>query len=343
MPSRTFYLAPRPEDYLVFAKTYLAEEFFDAERFIDKYKLPYISDSQHVAYYVGISPSLIRQILHRPSFHYSIHPVAKKSGGFRVISAPRSYLKAIQWWILDNILKGAPDHECIHGFRIGRSYISNAKLHSGAKHLLNVDILNFFDNITDLQVFEQFLRLGYDGGGAKVLSNLTTLHGCAPTGAPTSPKLGNLVLLEFDAAIAAMAAGRGMKYTRYADDITISSQTRIEFDVLDFIKKQLNRFGFSLNEEKSKFMGRGERMEVTGLNINSGVTINREWRNKVRGILHRAELNPANFLDKRNQINGMLGLLVSVDPERRRRLTRKCIEVLNLFPRDQDEELNAGR
>lgn len=328
MPSRTYYLNPRVSDYLVYIGAYAPDDLYRAQQFMAQHPIPYITNVDHIANYIGVSPSLLRQILHRPSFHYSRYSIPKKSGGVRMISAPRTYLKSIQWWILDNILVSATPSEIAQGFVRGRSYATNASLHMNSNHLLNVDIRNFFQNITDLQVYEQFLRLGYDRNGAEVLTELTTLDGCTPTGAPTSPQLGNLVLKEFDEELLAFCKIENLKCTRYADDITISGASRIDQSLIGKVSDLLSEYGFELNPTKTKFMGRGQRMEVTGLLINEKLNINRKWRNRVRGLLHRASLRPDEFRDKKGLLSGINGTLVMIDRAATSKLAKKSLEVM---------------
>ena len=194
MPPRSFYLEPLGTDYLAYARAFFPGEFDRAKEFIEKTGHPFIGNGTHLAAYLGISHSLIRQILHNKKYHYRIFPIPKRNGDYRIICTPKTYLKVVQWWILDNIIGHVNLDDSVHGFRKGRSYISNARQHLGCRHILNVDIEKFFPSISFTMVKEVFSSLGYPEEGADVLAKLTTLNGEAPTGAPTSPTLGNLVL-----------------------------------------------------------------------------------------------------------------------------------------------------
>lgn len=336
MPPRSFYTDPRISDYIAFAQAYFPEELDAAIEFSDRTGLPYVDSSRHLAAYLGISPSLIRQIVHNPKYHYRDFDLLKADGGKRKISTPKTYLKVTQWWILDNILKQISIHPCAHGFRHGYSYVTNAKTHEGSKHILNVDLKSFFDNIKSHQVNNVFLSLGYSEGGSFALTALTTRDNIAPTGAPTSPMIANLILRETDAELAKFSEINGLIYTRYADDLTFSGQHRIGKEFLDDIEKIVNGAGFELNKKKTKFMGLGDRQEVTGIVINNGLNAPREWRNWARGYLHRILNNPKESISDLGRVRGVYGILRQFDPDHTKPLTRIARETLETLKLSRD-------
>ncbi len=196
MPPRSYFNNPRTSDYLAFAEAYFPDELDEARAFIETTGLPFIESAKHIASYLSISPSLIRQILHKKEYHYRQFELKKSDGTPRVISTPKTYLKVIQWWICDNILNRSLQQEAIHGFTRGRSYITNAQSHAGCQHMLNMDIEKFFPSISVKMISGWFREIGYGPNGAKLLAELCSLDGSAPTGAPTSPAIGNHVLLD---------------------------------------------------------------------------------------------------------------------------------------------------
>lgn len=337
MPPRSYYNSPRVDDYVAFSRALFPSEIEAATAFSISTGRPYIVTENHLASYLGISGSIIRQILERKVFHYRMFPLKKTDGTRRIIKTPKTYLKVIQWWINDNVLSTGDLRENVHGFRKGRSYISNAIAHNGAKHILNVDIRKFFPSITFEMILGVFRDLGYNAEGATLLAELTSLDGMAPTGAPTSPQIGNLVLFEFDGKTAELAAANNIIYTRYADDLTFSSQNRIENDFLEQVTDIIQARGFVLNDKKTRFLGRGDRMDVTGVVINDGVNLPVEWRNWARGFLHRVVHNPDDFVSEHSTIAGMMGVLKSIDPEEKKRLTQKARLALEALRTARDE------
>ena len=328
MPPRSYYVQPRENDYLAFATAFFPDELPAAVEFTTRTGLPYINSPEHIASYLGVEPSLVRQILHRPSYHYRNFKIKKIDGTDREIFTPRTYLKVIQWWILDNILRKGNVHPANHGFVIDRSYVTNARMHVGCKHLLNLDIKQFFPSINFEKIKQVFQTLGYEEAGANSLAQLTSLAGCAPTGAPTSPMIGNLILYTFDVELTEKCAQIGCLYTRYADDITISSQDMIGDETRILVEQLVENNGFQTNGKKTKFMGRGNRMEVTGLTINDGVNLSAEWRNAARGFFHSVLKSPGDFEDEKSNISGLYGTLLALDPEKSKKLTKAAEQAL---------------
>lgn len=330
MPPRSFYIEPRTTDYLAFANSYLGDEAQEAVDFIKRNGLPFIQNADHLAVYLGVSSSLIRQILHKKSYHYRQFDLPKSDGTSRQISTPKTYLKVLQWWIADNVLCSAPIDDCVHGFVRGRSYVTNAEAHISAKHLLNVDIKGFFPSITQDMISTVFRTLGYGDDGARFLADICSLDGVAPTGAPTSPAIGNAILSDFDDAMIDAASSVGLKYTRYADDLTFSSSDFIEKEFVGTVSALMLPFGFELNDRKTRFMGPGDRMEVTGVTINQLPNLSREWRNFARGYLHRVTNNPAQYQSEWKKVSGIYGTLKALDTNCAHKLTRKARESLRL-------------
>lgn len=328
MPPRSYYNSPRPSDYVAFAEAFFPEDLNKVQEFAESHGLPYIDSSHHLAGYLGVSPSLIRQIIHKPSYHYREFPLTKANGDKRLISTPKTYLKVVQWWIADNILEKIELSDCVHGFRRNRSYVSNAVAHKGSKHVLNVDVKSFFDNIGIDVIFNVFSSLGYGEAGSLVLSSLTSKNGIAPTGAPTSPMIANAAFRQIDTQLSNYAANKGLKYTRYADDLTFSGMSWIEHDIVEDVSKIVESGGFQLNTSKTKFMGPGDRKEVTGVVINSELNTSKEWRNYVRGYLHRVLLNAPQHAGELPKVRGILGILQQFDVDNNKKLTRQAKETV---------------
>jgi len=322
MPPRSYYLQPRKSDYIAFAKAYFPEELENAINFVERFSRPYIRSDIHIAAYIGISPEIIEKICFNKEYHYRRFSILKPNGTDRIIASPRTYLKVIQFWILDNILYSVDFPDLVHGFRPGRGYYSNALSHIGTSHLLNIDIKEFFPNVSKKLVLNSFMELGYPYVAASIITELCTLDNSIPTGAPTSPAIGNLVLRNMDKQLLDFASLNKLNYTRYADDLTFSSKSWIDFKLLGQISEIVNASGFFLNKNKTKFMGRGNRMEVTGVTINSTPNLNRKWRNWARGFLYRAVTNPMVMSDKKNTISGIYGALKALDPQESNKLTQ---------------------
>lgn len=287
MPTRSYYFPPdfkHIEAILRSENPEAKEEHF--AKFREKGIAPLLT-SLDIATVLGIGPGLLVSIVRKPNKHYRTFPLKKKDGTDRIISAPRVYLKVIQWWILDNILNQIKTPDYVFGFSKGKSIQDNAQYHAGSSHILNVDIKSFFNTVTSKQAYRIFVQLGYERITAITLARLCTLDGCLPQGAPTSPSIANFVLAEVDMRLQALALEKGMKYSRYADDLTFSSSEYISTDFLEQVDATIKAAGFELKAAKTRYAGTGGRREVTGLISGEFVQPPLEWRKRNRSRLHR--------------------------------------------------------
>lgn len=242
--------------------------------------------------------------------HYKRFKVAKKTGGFREISAPAPRLKSAQHWILENILLKVPLHNAAHGFVNQRSIVSNALPHLGAGVVINLDVKDFFPSISYKRVKGVFMALGYSEQLSTIFALLCTepqtdqvkLDGQdyfvskgvrrLPQGAPTSPAITNILCMGMDRRFQGMADALGWAYTRYADDLTFSKKGNTSVDVSRILwqtRQIIEAEGFVLHPDKIKVMRKGSRQEVTGVVVNEKLNIPRAKRKQFRAVLHRIE------------------------------------------------------
>lgn len=156
-------------------------------------------------------------------------------------------------------------HNCAHGFIHGKNTRSNALVHLGKKHLLSIDIKDFFESIGKKQVIEAFKSLGFKENIALELGTICTLEDKLVQGFPTSPIIANIVCSRMDDEIQKICIINGANYTRYADDISISSNEN--FTQINEIDSILKSYQFELNDLKTKRFIRGQNQYVTGLSI----------------------------------------------------------------------------
>lgn len=308
MPTRSYYF---PKNFSHLEEILRAEHGGFPEEEAAPFRkrgLPPIPTMGALPIFLGISPKKIFSIRRRPRKHYRSFSLKKKDGSKRDIDTPRTYLKVIQWWILDNILNNVEINDNIFGFVVGRNSVQNAEYHFGAKHILNVDIKQFFPSIKIEQVYAIFCSLGYQDDVAEMLSELCCLDDRVPQGAPTSPAIANLVLRELDAELLALAEADGHRYSRYADDLTFGSQSWIKKDFLDSVEKAVKVAGFELKKEKTRFSGFEGRMEVTGVVINEKVQPNRAWRKRARATIHRLSISDRIKRRELSYLQGIIGM-----------------------------------
>ena len=234
---------------------------------------------------------------------YREFQIPKRAGGVRRIQSPNDRLKALQRRILYRLLARLKSSAYANGFERGRSIVTNALPHAGRAVVLKMDLKDFFTSSRDERIRRYFRRIGWDGAAADLLTRLCTHEGGLPQGAPTSPRLSNLVNCGLDAALASIAARAGAHYTRYADDLTFSfaaDDPSAVRQVVSAVKAVVTREGYRLHQDrKLQVRRRHHRQQVTGLVVNESVNLPRRTRRTLRAVEHHlangkeATLTPA--------------------------------------------------
>jgi RNA-directed DNA polymerase len=275
--------------------------------------LPPLVSIRAMGLILGVNPKLITAMARFPKGNYRAFMMPKRSGGERMILAPRVFLKTVQRYILQAILEAQPLPAYVNGFVPGRSIVTNAQAHKGAKYVLNVDILNFFDSVREEAIGRIFSDLGFGPHVASTLARLCTYQDCLPQGAPTSPYLANLVFSPADKEILQLCEERRIAYSRYADDLSFSGSQKIARDFLVLLEFVLRRYGFRLNPGKTRFFGPGQAHHVTGLVVNEKIHPKRALRRRLRAKFHNAALNPDDFHEPASTLLGWASFVNSYD------------------------------
>ena len=231
---------------------------------------------------------------------YRSFSIPKKSGGVRTISAPSKSLKSVLKAL--NIV-----FECVYtpsesamGFTSGKSIVTNAAAHAGMNYVLNMDLKDFFPSISQARVWKrlQLKPFNFSQEIASVAAGLCcmqkvdedgTVRRILPQGAPTSPILTNAICDKLDRRLRGVASHYGVKYTRYADDITFSSMHNVyqkDGEFLKEVERIITEQGFTINEAKTRLQKRGDRQEVTGLIVCEKPNVSREYVRNLRMMLH---------------------------------------------------------
>ncbi|MGE0589861.1 MAG: reverse transcriptase domain-containing protein [Cyclobacteriaceae bacterium] len=268
------------------------------------------------------NPKPIRNCIYFRYNKYGYFKLMKRSGGFRELMTPDKELKFIQNWILENILSKYPLNVACCGFRKNYSIVSNAKVHEKAKYIMKVDLLKFYDTITEKQVFKIFASMGYLPNLAVDLAKLTTSHHrkeywdrfdeeektklkyfyekrppVLPQGSPTSPMLSNIAATNLDKRLTGLSKANRFNYSRYADDLTFSADNLLDLPNIDFIRRIIAEEGFFVNDKKTLFSKRGMKQYVTGLTITHGVHVSKRYRREILTHLYFSKKHgPQNHL-----------------------------------------------
>lgn len=240
--------------------------------------LPVLFDEAHVRLVLRMGPVRLRS--------YHTFYVQGQSGKIREICAPSRPLKLRQRWVLDEILSRVPVSPAAHGFVRGRSIVTNAMAHMGQESLLCLDIRDFFPSISQDRVLSVFRELGYAPGAARALADLCCFRGALPQGAPTSPALANAVCRPMDGVLEHRFRAMGLRYTRYADDITLSGAGDLS-PFLPEAVRVLSAYGFQVNRAKTRLLTGSQRKLVTGLLVEEDrVRVPKAFKRRLRQEIH---------------------------------------------------------
>jgi RNA-directed DNA polymerase len=256
-----------------------------------------------VAALLELDPRTLRYYLYKAK-SYKIFSLPKRSGGVRLIYSPANQLKIIQRK-LNQVLHAVYRYRSpVHGFVRRRSIRSNAQRHLDAEWLLNFDLADFFPSIHFGRVRGLFTGKPYNLPleAAQTLAQICCYEKVLPAGAPTSPVIANMVSAKLDAQIKKLAREYGCIYTRYVDDITISTKSPRLAPAVAYRDSLLKRWmigdelraivlsnHFSINEKKTRVRPKSSRQEVTGIRINQGLNVPRTLVRQVRAMLHAWE------------------------------------------------------
>lgn len=294
--------------------------------------LPSILSLKHLAVRCGVPYSDLREFTSRrtidgkhPSLPYQSFSIRKRSGGRRFIHVPNPALMVVQRWINNHILQEVKPHRASHAFTRNSSIKKCAQIHCGSAWVVKLDIADFFESVSEIQVFHVFRGMGYSPLVAFELARICTIRtpthsprqyfkqwlvrrinhtiyayndrylGYLPQGAPTSPLLANLVMSQCDKELSEIAVAFGMRYTRYSDDLTFSSQDpalgrdacrKLIFEAYAV----LSRAGYRPNARKSSIVPPSARKLVLGLTIDGAEPgLTKEFKDRLRQHLYFLE------------------------------------------------------
>ncbi len=234
---------------------------------------------------------------------YDVFQIPKKSGGTRNIASPSRILKLIQRRLAEVLTNTYKPKPVVYGFVSQKNIVDNARKHKRKNWVLNIDLENFFPSINFGRVRGMFMGKPYNlpDSVATILAQICCFKNGLPQGAPTSPIISNMICAKMDSELQDLAWGCRCFYTRYADDLTLST-TLYEFPVsiakvhslLDVeigleLKNIIKANGFKINPNKTGAFSYKQRQEVTGLTVNKSPNVRREYIKQIRAMLHAWE------------------------------------------------------
>lgn len=292
---------------------------------------------------------------------YRTFEVPKRSGGKRTIHAPIDALKLIQRKLsvllqdcLDEINTAKNlQNRVSHGFTRKRSIVTNARRHRNRRYVFNLDLEDFFPSIHFGRVRGFFIKdrnFALHKDVATVIAQIACREKTLPQGSPCSPVISNLIAHVLDMHLVSLASRVGCTYSRYADDLTFSTNKKVFPSEIasqsdtdpnlwvpgDELQRLIAHAGFLINNRKTHMQYRTSRQNVTGLVVNRRINVRQEYRHDIRAMVHRL-LNTGGFniygkveksgvltLEKRpgklNELHGMLGFIDNIDLDHRKNM-----------------------
>lgn len=328
------------------------------------------SSLNDVAKILNFRPKSLSYILYikRKDSLYNSFDIPKRNGGTREISAPCKELKKLQTRLSELLLSCLAElhlareekagkkivSSISHAFSKNKSIITNAACHRNRRYVFNADLENFFGEINFPRI-RGFLIKNRDfqlhPHAATVLAQIACWNDSLPQGAPCSPVISNLVAHILDIRLAKLAKEHGCSYTRYADDLTFSTNKKNFPDAIAFasgdneiwaVGKEFSNIishsGFRFNHSKTRMQLDRSRQEVTGLVVNKKVSCRVEYRRNVRAMVYElikngeyyrsiiskdgeGKITVSKEIGTMNQLNGMLNF----------------VDMINVFNRAKDD------
>ncbi|HEY5922661.1 MAG TPA: reverse transcriptase family protein [Kofleriaceae bacterium] len=320
--------------------------------------LPTLADVEAFAKTLGMTVAKLRWLAyHRDvdsATHYKRWLVPKRDGTPRLISAPKPDLKAAQRWITREITEHLSVHGAAHGFLVGRSIVTNARVHAGAKVVVKMDIRGFYPTVTWRRVKGLLRRAGLSEQVATLMALLATespreevlTHGktyfvatgprSLPQGAPTSPSITNALCFRLDARLSGLAKKLGCRYTRYADDMTFSWHGDAKTDIgnlLHAVAAIVKAEGFAIHPNKTRVMRSGARQKVTGLVVNHapGRPPARVPRKRIRDLesaIYNRERGRPGKGETLEQLKGLAAFVMMADRDKGKALMERIDKLI---------------
>jgi len=254
---------------------------------------------------------------HQPT--YREERIPKPRGGFRRLEIPDDATKALQRTILHRLLQQADAHPMACGFEQGASIVDAAMPHQQKRVVVKMDIRHFFEHTTSERVQKWFEAIGWESDAAQLLTRLTTYNGHLPQGAPTSPRLSNLVNAPLDHALLLLARRHKGDYSRYADDITMSfdiKRGRVIRGITQVVRRILRSYGYTMHGgAKLQILRQNQRQIVLGLVVNSSVALPRKTRRWLRAVRHRFETGQDASISEQ-QLKGWEAFALMIETQR---------------------------
>lgn len=268
------------------------------------------------------------RLIIRAPHTYKSYVIDKKDGGKRLIAQPAKETKYVQRMLMDTLFSRLPVHDCASAYKDGASIKKNAERHKSNQYISKFDFVNFFGSIKLRDISAHLIDVFGDELSERAINDIsrvscikhkTASELCLSIGAPSSPVLSNSVMYIFDSIIWGWCQERGVEFTRYADDLTFSSNVKglcseIESH-LNLVLQELPYPQLSINSKKTIHVSKKNQRRVTGLVLSNdgNVSLGRERKRLISSMIHHyvhGKLSEAETM----HLQGLLGFAEDAEP-----------------------------
>ncbi|WP_082774929.1 reverse transcriptase domain-containing protein [Delftia tsuruhatensis] len=274
-------------------------------------------------------------------------------GRTRNLLVPSEKLKSFHEFLRLFLLDFLPFNEdVVFSYRKGMSAYDAVIKHAASKSFFVCDIANFFPSIKRDRIRTALLRAkeccpieDLESVIERILDLVCTDSGL-PQGFSTSPVISNSVLLDFDNAFHAYALGEGLEFTRYSDDIIISSRNSEAIQGIEAIVSHClhDTMGgdFSLHYGKSRLLHSGVKIKLLGMVLlpNGKVSVDANVKDEIEVLIHFYLHDRSKFADKVDgdtrkaeaRLSGLINYVNTIDQSYLDKLRRKFgVTVVDYF------------
>ncbi|SIO39890.1 Retron-type reverse transcriptase [Burkholderia sp. GAS332] len=277
---------------------------------------------------LGLSEAQLNRLILRAPHTYKVYTIPKRTGGVRVIAQPAQETKFIQNWLIKRVFGELPVHSCATAYQAGSSIKKNAAAHKDHQYLAKFDFKDFFTSIkADDLVAHMSRHLAgllsrseiLDAARISSIQQRQSESLCLSIGAPSSPLLSNSVMFEFDSLVSNWCVDRGIIYTRYADDMTFSTNRKGRSgEIEEFIRniaRGLDYPRLRFNSKKTVFLSKKHQRRITGIILNNDgeLSLGRDRKREIKALVHKFTCDELPG-EEVYRLQGLLGFALDVEP-----------------------------
>lgn len=270
---------------------------------MDDKKLLSCTNRQELAALLDLDVKTLTFLAYGNGKRYQEFYIPKKSGGHRHITAPEGPLLTVQRKLAKLLAEVYNPPYGAHGFIEDKSIVTNARAHLKKRTILNVDLSNFFQSISDRRIIGLLRAKPFNFNNiiASTITGLVTYSGSLPQGAPTSPILSNMICVRLDNQLTKFCRELHVTYTRYADDITISTNIKNLPDDIVKVNEDgglslgrpfrtiIAQNNFKFNQKKTRISSDDQTKLVTGVKVNTRLNVTSKYISELRAMIHAAQ------------------------------------------------------